>query len=167
MRLRTDQRTIDDVKLYTTSLPVMRSARLWARLGRIAAPALVHLRSLPPNKIIAALVRMRDLKDLDLAVAGDIVSMLGPGVADMFRELEPHVEEIAVELLVSTVAISDGQKYELTNLDAINAAFGDRFATFVKTLWWVGRHNFGNFSGGGRASAASTPEPAPLSTSPT
>jgi len=154
MTLRSDDRIIDGTRFITTSLPVLDGLVLWAQLGKLAAPALSKLRSVDATGVASVLARLGKLEELDAALAGDIFAAFGPALTELFAKLEPAtMRALARSMLASTTAIVDGVKLRFADGDvAIDAAFGDRFGTFMKVLFWVGRHNFQSFSSAPHAS---------------
>lgn len=154
---RTDETTIDGVRLVTTSIPVMRALVLWARIGSIVAPALMHVRSLDPARAAALIKAIENGSETDIATFGLAVQALGPAAAELFARMESNVESIARELLSSTVAIVDGKKFELSSTTSIDLAFGDRIGTLIKAAWWSARFNFQGFGVGLRARSDAAP----------
>lgn len=143
MQLRSETKVIDGTTFITTELPVMRGLVLGARLGKIITPMLSQLRGVDRPKMLAAVNAFRgDAKDMDLAALGDIFEALGPAASEAFTKIEPIIDQLARDMLVSTTAIVDGVKVELNSDVAINAAFGGQLWTILKVLWWVGMVNF-------------------------
>lgn len=163
MTLRSDDRTIDGIRFLTTSIHALDGMVLWARLGKLAAPALSRMRSTDALKIVAVLQKLDKLEDLDVALAGDIFGAFGPALTELFAHLEPQtLVQISKQMLVSTTAICDGVKMELGgNETAIHAVLGDQVGTLLKLLVWVGRHNFKSFRFAPPASAGGAPAVSP------
>lgn len=125
MRLHKERR-IDDLDVEATPLPAMRGMTLFARFGRIAAPALATL-----------------AKGGGLAGGGAL-----DAIAEIFQQAAP--EELAgviVELMSSvTVTVEENGKRRRVDLDStakIDEVFTGRFATQLKTVAFAAETNWG------------------------
>lgn len=151
-----ERRTIDGIPFYTHPLPVMDGLVLWARLGKMTAPALVKLRGVDREALGALLAKLGDVKELDLVLAGDIMGAFGPAIVELFRHIDPaDLRIVTRQLLQSTTALSP-VKTKLDTDEAIEAVMEGNIGTLMKLLLWVGQVSFRSFFPAGRGADTDT-----------
>lgn len=143
-QLRTHEKIVGGLKVWTTELSFTRSTRLETRLARI----LMHVAPL------VAQVRAGQLKNLRL-----------DGLMGMFNSLDgDQLVSLMIEVFASTsVLVMDelapkGEKVELTDEDALNRAFNGKALTGHEVLWYVIGVNFETFGRGLLAKFATVEE---------
>lgn len=123
--LKTDTRTIDDLEVHSSQLPALRAFALFARMGKVLAPALGKMQG--------------------LSMQAD-VSALGPALSELFSRLDgAEAKELAKEILCATVVLVEGKRLTLSTDEAINMVFNGKLRTFIKTMAFALEVNFADF----------------------
>lgn len=137
--LKTETRSIGDLEVTVTQLPVMRATPLMAKIAKAIAPALNRL----------------ELGALGSSLATSNVDALVPAFGEMLTRLdEVELMAIARGVLASAVVVTDGKRLSLNSDEMINLAFEGRGAAFLQTIRFALEVNFSDFFAGALAETA-------------
>jgi len=125
--LQTTQTTIRGIRIMTEQLRPMRSFSLMPKLLKIVGPALAPLVT------------------GEISVEQDIEVLFPVLVSALERLDADDAEQLLGRILESTVVVREGNKYELTNEDQINAAFTGDLKAMLEATWFVLKANYESF----------------------
>ncbi len=149
MALRTEEKEIDGLAVSTTQLGAWKALGLVPRLGKLLAPALAKLASMPG----AGKVSEADL------------SAIAPALASLFASMDGNEAQALVrDLLAGTSVKVEGdkgpRKVELTNPGAIDGVFEGRLMTLFRVVWFALSVNFTDFIDAASTLSQATARPA-------
>ncbi len=143
MQLRTEEKTIGELKFTTTKLPAMRAFGLLARLMKTVGPALGALMKMDPNA------------EIDPTSAG---------LAEAFGALDAKEAEALIPAIFETTTVwipdatGSGRELSLSKTDNINTAFTVvGLTTMFQALGFVLQVNYRDFSKGSAPAAPQSP----------
>ncbi len=148
----TEDFTVRGIRIISSTIDVIEGSILWFRLGKMFAPAMVVLRTMPASERIklARTIAELDLEKLDIGSFGELISVLGPAMGEMFAKADlSDMPSLWRALFQATVIVRDSTKFECAqSIERINAGFdGDQGALWT-AAFFVARHNFTSFGFG-------------------
>lgn len=152
MALGTQTKEIGGTVFQATQLPARRSLRLFARLGKVAAPVIAHLTAVGQAK-----GAKKNLLSMD-------VGSLVPVLQALFEALPPAEAESLFEEVLSSTAIIEAGKSPIPLWPVVDSRLQGRTLDLFKVAAFALEVNYGDFLDAFRAATgASAAEP---STSP-
>ncbi len=141
MALKSDQTTIDGIKIRTVQLRPRAGGKLQAKLLRLLAPALASFKGITAEKF-------DELMASDLSDFAPALSALASGLTDDL------FDTLLRETFATTKAIApgngDGKTWTELNgdLETIDLTFEGNTMAMYQAMMFVWKVNFGDFSGG-------------------